>query len=88
MTTQAVDDTVSSQGNAIMHPSSVLAAAAEQVVLQAPCQVAADRYAIATAQISAGLLPPPVGSAGQVMVKEVSVAMQSARKLLSLLGPC
>jgi len=78
VTAQAVDDTVTSQGNAITQPSSVLAAAAQQVVLQAARQVAADRSAIAAAQISAGLPPPPVGTAGQVTVNEVSVATQSA----------
>ena len=88
VTAQAVDDTVSSQGNAITQPSSVLAAAAQQVVLQAARQVAADRSAIAAAQISAGLPPPAVGSAGQVTVNEVSVATQSAvAQAVELTGP-
>ena len=88
VTAQAVDDTVTSQGNAITQPSSVLAAAAQQVVLQAARQVAADRSAIAAAQISAGLPPPPVGSAGQVTVNEVSVATQSAvAQAVELTGP-
>jgi hypothetical protein len=88
VTAQAVDETVSSQGNAITQPSSVLAAAAQQVVLQAARQVAADHSAIAAAQISAGLPPPPVGSAGQVTVNEVSVATQSAvAQAVELTGP-
>ena len=88
VTAQAVDDTVSSQGCAITQPSSVLAAAAQQVVLQAARQVAADRSAIAAAQISAGLPAPPVGSAGQVTVNEVSVATQSAvAQAVELTGP-
>jgi len=88
VTAQAVDDTVTSQGNAITQPSSVLAAAAQQVVLQAARQVAADRSAIAAAQISAGLPAPPVGTAGQVTVNEVSVATQSAvAQAVELTGP-
>jgi hypothetical protein len=89
VTAQAVDDTVSAQGNAITQPSSVLAAAAQQVVLQAARQVAADRTAIATAaQISAGLPPQPVGAAAQVTVNEVSVATQSAvAQAVELTGP-
>jgi hypothetical protein len=88
VTAQAVDDTVSSQGNAITQPSSVLAAAAQQVVLQAARQVAADRSAIAAAQMSAGLPAPPVGSASQVTVNEVSVATQSAvAQAVELTGP-
>jgi hypothetical protein len=88
VTAQAVDDTVFSQGSAITQPSSVLAAAAQQVVLQAARQVAADRSAIAAAQISAGLPPPPVGAASQVTVNEVSVATQSAvAQAVELTGP-
>jgi len=88
VTAQAVDDTVFSQGSAITQPSSVLAAAAQQVVLQAARQVAADRSAIAAAQISAGLPPPPVGTASQVTVNEVSVATQSAvAQAVELTGP-
>ena len=88
VTAQAVDDTVSAQGCAIAQPSSVLAAAAQQVVLQAARQVAADRTAIAAAQISAGFSPPPAGSAGQVTVNEVSVATQSAvAQAVELTGP-
>jgi hypothetical protein len=88
VTAQAVDDTVSSQGNVTTQPSSVLAAAAQQVVLQAARQVAADRSAVAAAQISAGLPPPPSGSAGQVTVNEVSVATQSAvAQAVELTGP-
>jgi hypothetical protein len=88
VTAQAVDDTVSAQGNVVAQPSSVLAAAAQQVVLQAARQVAADRTAIAAAQISAGLPPPPAGSAGQVTVNEVSVATQSAvAQAVELTGP-
>lgn len=90
VTAQAVDDTVSAQGNAIAQPSSVLAAAAQQVVLQAARQVAADRTAIAAAaQISAGFPPQPVGAAAaQVTVNEVSVATQSAvAQAVELTGP-
>ena len=88
VTAQAVDDTVASQGCVTAQPSSVLAAAAQQVVLQAARQVAADRSAIAAAQISAGLPPPPAGTAGQVTVNEVSVATQSAvAQAVELTGP-
>ena len=89
VTAQAVDDnTVASQGCVAVQPSSVLAAAAQQVVLQAARQVAADRSAIAAAQISAGLPAPPVGTAGQVTVNEVSVATQSAvAQAVELTGP-
>jgi len=88
VTAQAVDDTVFSQGSVATQPSNVLAAAAQQVVLQAARQVAADRSAIAAAQISAGLPPPPAGAAGQVTVNEVSVATQSAvAQAVELTGP-
>lgn len=89
VTAQAVDDnTVASQSSVAAQPSSVLAAAAQQVVLQAARQVAADRSAIATAHISAGLPPPPAGAAGQVTVNEVSVATQSAvAQAVELTGP-
>jgi hypothetical protein len=88
VTAQAVDDTVFSQGNVTAQPSSVLAAAAQQVVLQAARQVAADRSAIAAAQINAGFSPPPAGAAGQVTVNEVSVATQSAvAQAVELTGP-
>jgi len=88
VTAQAVDDTVAAQGNAITQPSSVLAAAAQQVVLQAARQVAADRSAIAAAQISAGFAPPPTTATGQVTVNEVSVATQSAvAQAVELTGP-
>jgi hypothetical protein len=89
VTAQAVDDTVYAQGGStVAQPSSVLAAAAQQVVLQAARQVAADRTAIAAAQISAGLPPSPAGAAGQVTVNEVSVATQSAvAQAVELTGP-
>jgi hypothetical protein len=88
VTAQAVDDTVFSQGSVVAQPSSVLAAAAQQVVLQAARQVAADRSAVAAAQISAGLPAPPAGAAGQVTVNEVSVATQSAvAQAVELTGP-
>jgi hypothetical protein len=89
VTAQAVDDnTVVPQGNVPAQSSSVLAAAAQQVVLQAARQVAADRSAIATAHISAGLPPPPAGASGQVTVNEVSVATQSAvAQAVELTGP-
>src|SRR5882762_978555 len=77
VTAQAVDKTVSGQGNPVTQSATVLAAAAQHVVLQAARQVAADRSAVAAAHISAGLVPPqPTGS--QVTVNEVSVATQSA----------
>ncbi|KAI0306326.1 hypothetical protein B0F90DRAFT_1688981 [Multifurca ochricompacta] len=88
VTAQAVDDTVFAQGSSIAQPSSMLAAAAQQVVLQAARQVAADRSAIAAAQISAGLPASPAGAAGQVTVNEVSVATQSAvAQAVELTGP-
>jgi hypothetical protein len=88
VTAQAVDDSVSSQGVAAAQPSSMLAAAAQQVVLQAARQVAADRSVIAAAQISAGLPAPPTGAGSQVTVNEVSVATQSAvAQAVELTGP-
>ncbi|KAH9998093.1 hypothetical protein BJV74DRAFT_768010 [Russula compacta] len=78
VTAQAVDNTVSAQGNVVAQPSSVLAAAAQQVVLQAARQVAADHSAIAAAHFSAGFSPPPVSATSQVTVNEVSAATQSA----------
>ena len=88
VTAQAVDDTVASQGCVVTQPSSVLAAAAQQVVLHAARQVAADRSVMAAAQISAGLPPPPVGATGQVTVNEVSFATQSAvAQAVELTGP-
>jgi hypothetical protein len=88
VTAQAVDDTVFSQGSVVTQPSSVLAAAAQQVVLHAARQVAADRSVIAAAQISAGLPPPHAGASGQVTVNEVSVATQSAvAQAVELTGP-
>ena len=85
VTAQAVDSTVS--GSSATQPSSVLAAAAQQVVLQAARQVAADRSNAAAAQISAGLTPSPSISS-QVTVNEVSVATQSAvAQAVELAGP-
>ncbi|KAI0273308.1 hypothetical protein BC834DRAFT_965863 [Gloeopeniophorella convolvens] len=86
VTAQAVDDTVSAQGSAVAQPASVLAAAAQQVVMQAARQVAADHSAIAAAQISAGLPPPPAGP--PVTVNEVSVATQAVvAQAVELTGP-
>ena len=88
VTAQAVDNTVSAQGSVVAQPSSVLAAAAQQVVLQAARQVAADRTAIAAAQFSAGMSPPVTGASAQVTVNEVSVATQSAvAQAVELTGP-
>ncbi|TFY82369.1 hypothetical protein EWM64_g1641 [Hericium alpestre] len=87
VTAQAVDKTVSGQGKDAAEPSSVLAAAAQQVVLQAARQVAADHSAVAAAQFSAGL-PPTPASSSQVTVNEVSVATQSAvAQAVEIAGP-
>ncbi len=88
VTAQAVDDTVTLQGSVAIQPSNVLAAAAQQVVLQAARQVAADRSAIAAVQMSVGIAPSPAGATGQVTVNEVSVATQSAvAQAVELTGP-
>ena len=64
--------------------SSVLAAAAQQVVLQAARQVAADRT---SASISSGVDPAQAVTT-QVTVKEVSVATQSAvAQAVEMVGP-
>lgn len=87
VTAQAVDKAVYAQGVPVEQPSSVLAAAAQHVVLQAARQVAADRSAVAAAQISAGL-PAPQTSSSQVTVNEVSVATQTAvAQAVEIAGP-
>ncbi|GJE90709.1 hypothetical protein PsYK624_068530 [Phanerochaete sordida] len=66
--------------------SNVLAAAAQQVVLQAARQVAADRT---SATLSSGVVPSQaVTNQVQVTVKEVSVATQSAvAQAVDMIGP-
>ena len=64
--------------------SNALAAAAQQVVLSAARQVAADRT---VAAVSSGY-PPDHAPAPQVTVKEVSVATQSAvAQAVEMVGP-
>lgn len=88
VTAQAFDQEVTGQvtGQCMdgsVQASTVLAAAAQQVVFQAARQVAADRSAVAASQISAGL-PPPAA----VTVNEVSVATQSAvAQAVEITGP-
>ncbi|KAG9318844.1 hypothetical protein JVU11DRAFT_948 [Chiua virens] len=87
VTAQAFDQEVSGQRSDIPLQTNVLAAAAQQVVLQAARQVAADRSAVVAIQISAGL-PPPPPAATQVTVNEVSVATQSAvAQAVEITGP-
>ncbi|KIK98718.1 hypothetical protein PAXRUDRAFT_823568 [Paxillus rubicundulus Ve08.2h10] len=87
VTAQAFDQEVSGQGSeGPLQGTHVLAAAAQQVVLQAARQVAADRSAAVASQISAGLPPPAPGN--QVTVNEVSVATQSAvAQAVEITGP-
>lgn len=78
VTAQALDHEVSAQHPDSVSPSSnVLVAAAQQVVLQAARQVAADRSVMAAMSLSTGIPVPPSSSA-QVTVNEVSVATQTA----------
>lgn len=64
--------------------SNALTAAAQQVVLQAARQVAADRTVVA---MSSGI-PPSQSPASQVTVKDVSVATQSAvAQAVDMVGP-
>lgn len=87
VTAQAFDQEVSGQRSDTPQQTSVLAVAAQQVVLQAARQVAADRSAAVACQISAGL-PPPPPAATQVTVNEVSVATQSAvAQAVEITGP-
>ena len=87
VTAQAFDQEVSGQRFDTPQQTSVLAVAAQQVVLQAARQVAADRSAAVASQISAGL-PPPPPAATQVTVNEVSVATQSAvAQAVEITGP-
>ncbi|KAF8447522.1 hypothetical protein L210DRAFT_3472398 [Boletus edulis BED1] len=86
VTAQAFDQEVSGQ-RFDTPQTNVLAVAAQQVVLQAARQVAADRSAAVATQISAGL-PPPPSAATQVTVNEVSVATQSAvAQAVEITGP-
>jgi hypothetical protein len=65
--------------------SSVLAVAAQQVVLQAARSVRADRSAAA---VTAGAVPSQSAAAQQVTVNEVSVATQSAvAQAVEITGP-
>ncbi|KAI6005680.1 hypothetical protein EDD15DRAFT_2154684 [Pisolithus albus] len=85
VTAKAFDQEVTGQrADVPVQAPNVLAAAAQQVVLQAARQVAADRSAVAASQISAGLPPPPAA----VTVNEVSVATQSAvAQAVEITGP-
>lgn len=65
--------------------SNALTAAAQQVVLQAARQVAADRT---VAAVSSGMPSSPSTVASQVTVKDVSVATQSAvAQAVDMVGP-
>lgn len=87
VTAQAFDQEVSGQRSDTPLQTNVLAVAAQQVVLQAARQVAADRSAAVANQISAGL-PPLPPAASQVTVNEVSVATQSAvAQAVEITGP-
>jgi hypothetical protein len=87
VTAQAFDQEVSAQRFDTPQQTNVLAVAAQQVVLQAARQVAADRSAAVASQISAGL-PPLPPAATQVTVNEVSVATQSAvAQAVEITGP-
>ncbi|KAG8217867.1 hypothetical protein J3R82DRAFT_6033 [Butyriboletus roseoflavus] len=87
VTAHAFDQEVSGQRSETPLQTNVLAVAAQQVVLQAARQVAADRSAAVASQICAGLPPPPSG-ATQVTVNEVSVATQSAvAQAVEITGP-
>lgn len=85
VTAQAFDQEVSGlRADGTASGSTVLAAAAQQVVFQAARQVAADRSAVAASQMSAGWSPPPAA----VTVNEVSVATQSAvAQAVEITGP-
>ncbi|KAG2078184.1 hypothetical protein BDR04DRAFT_1042661 [Suillus decipiens] len=89
ITAQAFDQEVTGQQRSEIGPqaTTVLAAAAQQVVFQAARQVVADRSAVVASQISAGFTPPP-DAATQVTVNEVSVATQSAvAQAVEITGP-
>jgi hypothetical protein len=87
VTAQAVDKTVAASGSIAAQPTNMLATAAQQVVIQAARQVAADHSAIVAAQISAGLSPHST-TTGQVTVNEVSVATQTAvAQAVEITGP-
>ncbi|KAG2158240.1 uncharacterized protein EDB93DRAFT_1238030 [Suillus bovinus] len=89
ITAQAFDQEVTGQQRSEIGPqaTTVLAAAAQQVVFQAARQVVADRSAAVANQISAGFTPPP-DAATQVTVNEVSVATQSAvAQAVEITGP-
>ena len=87
MTAAAVDKELA-QAGPVQSPSSVLAAAAQQVVMQAARTVRADRSA--SAAVAAGGSPQAAASAASqpVTVNEVSVATQSAvAQAVELTGP-
>jgi len=73
-----------SQHDGAASQSNALTAAAQQVVLQAARQVAADRT---VAAVSSGI-PPSASVTSQVTVKDVSVATQSAvAQAVDMVGP-
>lgn len=87
VTAQAVDKSVSAQANLITQSPSVLAVAAQQVVLQAARSVAADRNAAAAAS-GLGGSQNSSGHGSSVTVNEVSVATQSAvAQAVEIAGP-
>ncbi|KAH9934724.1 uncharacterized protein B0H18DRAFT_485663 [Fomitopsis serialis] len=84
VTAQAINTKMAAEAQEGTSQSNALTAAAQQVVLQAARQVAADR---SVAAVSAGI-PPSQNSAPQVTVKDVSVATQSAvAQAVDMVGP-
>jgi len=89
VTAQAFDEGGQrADGSLLSANSTVLVAAAQQVVFQAARQVAADRSAHAAGQIAVGISPSQTSAVSQVTVNEVSVATQSAvAQAVELTGP-
>lgn len=84
VTAQAINSKMAAEAQEGTSQSNALTAAAQQVVLQAARQVAADRT---VAAVSAGI-PPSQSPASQVTVKDVSVATQSAvAQAVDMVGP-
>ncbi|KAH9842755.1 uncharacterized protein C8Q71DRAFT_827541 [Rhodofomes roseus] len=84
VTAQAINSKMAAEAQEGTSQSNALTAAAQQVVLQAARQVAADRN---VAAVSAGISPSQT-SAAQVTVKDVSVATQSAvAQAVDMIGP-
>ncbi|EPT06050.1 hypothetical protein FOMPIDRAFT_1104315, partial [Fomitopsis schrenkii] len=84
VTAQAINSKMAAEAQDGTSQSNALTAAAQQVVLQAARQVAADRT---VAAVSAGI-PPSQSPASQVTVKDVSVATQSAvAQAVDMVGP-